>query len=50
VQLSRILREERSMHISSDRLREILKKKYRWKRTRQSHRKKQDPTKSLDIS
>jgi hypothetical protein len=27
VQLSRILREERSMHISSDRLREILKKK-----------------------
>jgi transposase len=27
VQLSRILREERSVHISSDRLREILKKK-----------------------
>jgi transposase len=27
VQLSRILREERSVHISSDRLRDILKKK-----------------------
>jgi hypothetical protein len=31
--------------LSSDRLRRLLKKNYRWKRTRKSHRKKQDPIK-----
>jgi hypothetical protein len=45
MQLSRILKEKRSVNFSSERLREILKKTYRWKRTRQSHRKKQDPIK-----
>ena len=45
MQLARKLREERSVDLSSGRLREILKKNYRWKRTRQSHRKLQDPVK-----
>jgi putative transposase len=34
VQLSRKLKEERRVNLSSDRLRDLLKKNYRWKRTR----------------
>jgi transposase len=42
-QLTKKLKEERSVDLSSDRLRRLLKKKgYRWKRTRRSHQKKQD--------
>ncbi|UBF23992.1 IS630 family transposase [Kovacikia minuta CCNUW1] len=43
LQLAKKLKQERSVDLSSDRLRRLLKKNYRWKRTRQSHRKKQDP-------
>jgi transposase len=42
-QLAKKLKEERSVDLSSDRLRRLLTKKgYRWKRTRKSHKKKQD--------
>lgn len=45
VQLAKKLKQERLVDLSSDRLRRLLKKKsYRWKRTRQSHSRKQDPT------
>ena len=45
VQLAAKLQQERAITLSSDRVRRLLKKKgYRWKRTRQSHRYKQDPT------
>jgi hypothetical protein len=41
--LAKKLKEERSVDLSSDRLRRLLTKKgYRWKRTRKSHKKKQD--------
>jgi transposase len=46
VQLVQKLKQERSVDLSSDRLRRLLKKKrYRWKRTRHSHKRKQDPIK-----
>lgn len=45
-QLADKLKQERGVDLSGDRLRRILKKKgYRWKRTRASHRAKQDPVK-----
>jgi transposase len=50
LQLSRKLTQARAVNLSSDRLREILKKKnYRWKRTRHSHRKKQDRIKGATL-
>jgi transposase len=43
-QLARKLKEERKVELSRDRVRKILKKNdYHWKRTRHSHRQKQDP-------
>ena len=45
VQLAKTLKQERLVDLSSDRLRRLLKKNYRWKRTRMSHRHKQDPVK-----
>lgn len=45
-QLAHKLKQERGVDLSSDRLRRVLKKKgYRWKRTRASHKAKQDPVK-----
>lgn len=44
-QLAHKLKEERGIDLSSDRLRRVLKKSYQWKRTRASHRGKQDPVK-----
>jgi transposase len=42
-QLAKKLKKERLVDLSGDRLRRLLKKKgYRWKRTRKSHKKKQD--------
>ena len=42
-QLAVKLWEERQVKLSADRIRRLLKKKgYRWKRTRQSHRNRQD--------
>jgi transposase len=42
-QLAHKLKKERLVDLSGDRLRRLLKKKgYRWKRTRKSHKKKQD--------
>jgi transposase len=43
MQLAKKLKQERLVDLSSDRLRRLLKKTYRWKRTRHSHRRKQDP-------
>ena len=45
VQLAKKLKQERLVDLSSDRLRRLLKKKYRWKRTRRSHRCQQNPVK-----
>jgi hypothetical protein len=45
MQLAKKLQQERLVDLSSDRLRRLLKKNYRWKRTRSSHRRKQDPVK-----
>jgi hypothetical protein len=42
MQLAKKLKQERLVDLSSDRLRRLLKT-YRWKRTRHSHRRKQDP-------
>ena len=45
-QLAKKLKQERLVDLSGDRLRKLLRKKgYRWKRTRKSHKRKQDPTK-----
>ncbi|HEY9834622.1 MAG TPA: hypothetical protein V6D26_28990 [Stenomitos sp.] len=46
-QLTKKLQQERLVDLSSDRLRRLLKKNYRWKRTRQSHRHNQDSVKKV---
>ena len=53
-QFAKKLKEESSVDLSSDRLRRLLTKNgYRWKRTRTSHKKKQDlkreATKQVDL-
>jgi len=42
-QLAQKLEQERQVKLSADRIRRLMKKGWRWKRTRHSHKHKQDP-------